>query len=77
MGPCLAVVTDIQYEPLSRASQNIDLHVDPCSPKTLTLTLTLIVLVHYSCTCSYPESHPIDISARMCPRLVMTIEIQF
>ena len=70
---------DIQFYHICHALlQNIDVHVDPCSPKretlTLTLILTLIVLVHVQLPRIAPNRH---IRARMCPRLVMTIEIQF
>ena len=41
--------------------QNIDVHVDPCSPKretlTLTLILTLIVLVHVQLPRIAPNQH--------------------
>ena len=70
MGPCLVMIIDIQSEHICRATQNIDVRVDPLLPETLTLTLI------FSCVHRDPESRPIDVSARMGPCLVMAIDIQ-
>ena len=62
MCPCLVMPIDIQFYHICHALlQNIDVHVDPCSPKretlTLTLILTLIVLVHVQLPRIAPNRH--------------------